>query len=229
MVDISLSQGRWPIRNPDRLQLYSINSPNGIKVACMLEETRLPYEAHTVNLFEDEQHDVAFLSISPNAKIPILIDLSIPGSVPLRIMESGAILLYLAEKTGNLVPPEPSERIECLQWLFFQVGHIGPMFGQFEHFHRRDDGNSLDDYALKRYAAESNRLMGVLNERLIGRKYIMGDLYTIADIAIFPWLRSLTRMLEGDLMHGFPDAMRWYTSCMDRPASMTAISVCAVP
>ncbi len=229
MIDYALVQKRWPSQYPDRLQLYSINSPNGIKVACMLEETGLPYEPHTVNLFEGEQHDDAFAAISPNAKIPILVDPAGSDGGALRIMESGAILMYLADKAGSLIPVEPSARIECLQWLFFQVGHIGPMFGQYEHFHRRGDDNLRDPYALQRYEVESMRLMGVLNARLTDTAYIAGENYTIADIAIFPWLRSLARMIEmGTFSGNFPNAMRWFTACMERPATQAGITVCAV-
>ena len=229
MFDFSKVQQRWPTEHPARLQLYSIDSPNGIKVACMLEETGLAYEAHIINLFDGEQHDEAFVSISPNRKIPILIDPRGPVGVPLRIMESGAILIYLADKAGKLIPENQPARIECLQWLFFQAAHIGPMFGQFEYFHRRGADNDRDPHALKRYEAEALRLLAVLNARLASYTYIMGPRYTIADIAIFPWVRSLSRiMADRSLDVDFPHAMRWYEACLDRPASRTGISVCAV-
>ena len=219
MFDLSKVQARWPSEHPDRIQLYSINSPNGIKVACMLEETGLLYEAHTVNLFKGEQHDPAFMSISPNSKVPILIDpngpVDAPMPVPVRVMESCAILIYLAEKSRRLMPQNQPAHTECLQWLFFQASHIGPMFGQFEHFHRRGDDNAKDLYALERYEAESRRLMGILDNRLSIFDYMMGPHYSIADIATFPWVRSLGRLIDDDgLRADFPDAMRWFDSCM---------------
>jgi GSH-dependent disulfide-bond oxidoreductase len=228
MIDISQVQERWPTEHPDRLQLYSINSPNGIKVASMLEETGLIYEAHTINLFEGEQYDPAFVSISPNNKIPVLVDPQGPVGMPLRVMESCAILIYLADKTGRLMPQNQPARIECLQWLFFQTGHIGPMFGQFEHFHRRGDDNDQDPYALQRYETESRRLMGILETRLTGHDYIMGPRYSVADIATYPWVRSLRRMLGNDvLMAEFPHALRWHEACLARPASQVGMTVCA--
>jgi len=219
--------------HPDRLQLYSINSPNGKKVACMLEETGLPYEAHTVNLWVDEQKLPEFTEISPNGKIPILVDLT--GAVdggPLRIMESAAILLYLAEKAGKFLPcVNTASKSECMQWLFFQVGHIGPMFGQFEHFYRRGDDNQKDEYAINRYRAESIRLMSVLEQQLGSKVWLLGDDYSIADIATFPWISSLLRMdtdgtLNLDL--AFPDVIRWHDACLNRPASQKGVTVCAV-
>lgn len=212
------------------LQLYSINSPNGIKVAAMLEEIGLTYEPHLINLWEGEQHADEFRSISPNGKIPVIIDPDGPDGRSVTMMESGAILLYLAEKTGRLLPTDAMARNECLQWLFFQVGHIGPMFGQFEHFHRRGDNNALDPYAIERYRAESVRLLGVLEARLRDRSHIVGDTYTIADIAIFLWVSSMRRMQEEGLpVSDFPNVLRWHTACIDRPASKTGATVCAVP
>jgi len=134
MVDPLLIEAKWPIQDRSKLQLFSLNTPNGMKVAIALEELGLPYEAHTVRIGKGEQFSDAFKSISPNSKIPAIVDLNGPGGKPLALMESGAILIYLAEKTGRLMPQETALRFKCLQWLFFQVGHIGPMFGQFGHF-----------------------------------------------------------------------------------------------
>lgn len=221
---------RWPSSEPDHIQLYSINSPNGIKVACMLEETGLAYEPHLVNLWEDEQHTDAFRSISPNSKIPVLTDPNGPDGQSVTMMESGAILLYLAEKTALFLPDNPVDRNECLQWLFFQIAHIGPFFGQFEHFHRRGEDNERDSYALERYRAESTRLLDVLETRLGGRENIMGDHYTIADMAIFPWVRSMQRIKHDGLpIDDFPNVVRWHTACLERPASIKGIEVNAVP
>lgn len=223
-------QDRWPTTRPDQIQLYSINSPNGIKVAVMLEEAGLAYEAHLINLWEGDQHTDEFRSISPNSKIPVIVDPDHPDGRAVTMMESGAILLYLAEKSGRLLPGDAVMRNECIQWLFFQMAHIGPMFGQFEHFHRRGDENDRDPYALERYRVESIRLLGVLETRLKDRSTIMGEQYTIADIATFPWLRSMRRIEQGGLpTEDFPNVMQWYTACMARPASAVGVDVNSVP
>lgn len=223
-------QERWPAAQPDQIQLYSINSPNGIKVAAMLEECALAYEPHLVNLWQNDQHTDAFRSISPNGKIPVIVDPDGPDGQAVTMMESGAILLYLADKTGRFLPTDAVLRNECIQWLFFQMAHIGPMFGQFEHFHRRGDDNNQDPYALERYRTESTRLLGVLDERLEGRENLMGDQYTIADIATFPWVRSMRRMeTDGLPMDDFPNVARWYVACVERPASKVGIDVNSVP
>lgn len=221
---------RWPPKHPDQIQLYSINSPNGIKAATVLEETGLPYEPHTVNLFEDEQFTDEYKSLSPNSKIPAIIDPNGPNGAMLSIMESGAILIYLAEKSGTLLPSDPIAKSECLQWLFFQVGHIGPMFGQFEHFFRFAGKDLADPYTKERYRNEARRLLTVLDERLEGRDTIMGTEYTIADIAIFPWVRSIKRMCETEDYLGLHDLVHvncWLTACIERRASRIGFTVCA--
>jgi GST-like protein len=180
--------GRWPPRNPDAIQLYSLPTPNGIKVSVMLEETGLPYDAHRVDFATDDQFSPAFLSLNPNNKIPAIIDPHGPGGQPLPLFESGAILIYLAEKTGRLLPD--ARRYEVLQWLMFQMGGIGPMFGQLGFFHHFA-GREIDDPRPKeRYRAEAERLLKVLDGALAGRDWIAVD-YSIADIAICPWLRTL--------------------------------------
>lgn len=220
----------WPTEHPDWIQLYSINSPNGVKVAVMLEETGLPYAPHLINLWEGEQNTVEFRSISPNGKIPIIIDPAGPNDRSMVMMESGAILLYLAEKSGCFLPEDAVLRNECIQWLFFQMAHIGPMFGQFEHFHRRGGENARDPHAIERYRNESTRLLGVLEGRLTDRKNLMGEEYTIADIATFPWIRSMWRLeKEGLPFEEVPNVVKWFHTCMDRPASQTGIEVNAVP
>jgi GST-like protein len=189
-ADFPITQ-KWPAQHPDRLQLYSLPTPNGVKVSIALEETGLPYEVHLVDFGKNDQLSPAFLSLNPNNKIPAIIDPHGPGGRPLALWESGAILLYLAEKTGQLIPASAAGRYETLQWLMFQMGGIGPMFGQLGFFHRFAGKDYEDKRPRDRYVAESKRLLAVLDQRLAGREWIMGDDYTIADIATFPWVRNL--------------------------------------
>ena len=182
---------KWPAQHPDRLQLYSLPTPNGVKVSIMLEETGLPYEAHRVSFDTQDQLSPAFLSLNPNNKIPAILDPNGPGGQPLALFESGAILVYLADKTGQLMPADPARRYETLQWVMFQMGGIGPMFGQIGFFHKFAGKDYEDKRPLGRYVAESQRLLGVLDGHLKGRHWMMGDDYSIADIAIFPWVRNL--------------------------------------
>lgn len=182
---------RWPAQHPDRLQLYSFPTPNGVKVSIMLEETGLPYEAHAVNIGKDESWTPEFLALNPNGKIPAILDPNGPGGKPLALFESGAILVYLAEKTGKFLPAEPAARYETLQWVFFQMAAIGPMFGQLGFFHKFAGAAYEDKRPRDRYATESKRLLGVLERRLEGRDWIMGEDYTIADIATLGWVRNL--------------------------------------
>jgi GSH-dependent disulfide-bond oxidoreductase len=207
MTDLSVFPvtKKWPARHPDRLQLYSLPTPNGVKVSIMLEETGLPYEPHLVSFDTNDQMSPEFLSLNPNNKIPAIIDPAGPGGKPLALFESGAILIYLAEKTGQFIPQDPAERYETIQWLMFQMGGIGPMFGQVGFFHKFAGREYEDKRPRDRYAAESRRLLGVLERRLEGRNWIMGDAYTVADIATFPWVRNLVGFYgAGDLV-GFPD------------------------
>ena len=175
---------RWPANHPDRLQLYSLPTPNGVKVSIMLEETALPYEVHLVDFNKDDQKTPEFLSLNPNGKIPAIIDPNGPGGKPLGLFESGAILQYLAEKTGQLLPEDPSRRYQTIQWLHFQMGGIGPMFGQVGYFHKFAGKEIADKRPLDRYVTESKRLLGVMDSRLGGRQWIMDDEYTIADISM---------------------------------------------
>ncbi len=192
---------KWPAQHPDRLQLYSLPTPNGVKVSIFLEEVGLPYEAHLVSFQTNDQLSPEFLSLNPNNKIPAILDPQGPGGEPLALFESGAILVYLAEKTGRLLPADPARRYETLQWLMFQMGGVGPMFGQLGFFHKFAGKDFEDKRPRDRYVAESKRLLKVLDERLTGRGWIMGNDYTIADIAIWPWVNTLANFYEaGDLV-----------------------------
>jgi GST-like protein len=186
----------WPAQHPDRLQLYSLPTPNGVKVSIMLEEIGLPYEPHTVDIGKNETWTPEYLALNPNGKIPAIIDPDGPGGKPLALFESGAILVYLAEKTGQLLPTDPAQRYETLQWVFFQMAAIGPMFGQVGFFHKFAGREYEDKRPRDRYVAESKRLLGVLETRLEGRDWIMGQAYTIADVATLGWVRNLVGFYE---------------------------------
>lgn len=187
---------KWPAQHPERIQLYSLPTPNGVKVSILLEETELPYEAHVVRFDTNDQMSPEFLSLNPNNKIPAIIDPHGPGGKPLALFESGAILLYLAEKTGRFIPADPARRYETIQWLMFQMGGIGPMFGQLGFFHKFAGREYEDKRPRERYVGEAKRLLGVLDGRLAHRRWIMDDAYTIADIATFPWVRNLIGFYE---------------------------------
>jgi len=222
---------RWPPRDPTRIQLFSMNTPNGAKVSVALEELGLPYEPHTIDIRSGEQHTDEYLTLSPNGKIPALVDPNGPDGRTVSIMESGAILIYLADKTGRLIPADPVERNECLQWLCFQVGHIGPMFGQFGHFYKYAADTCLDPYPVERYTNESRRLLGVLEKRLATRDYILDGDYSIADIAIFPWVVCLRDFYKGSEQLGLDEFVRvneWVTRCLERPAAGRGMQVCAL-
>jgi GST-like protein len=182
---------RWPAQHPDRLQLYSLPTPNGVKVSIMLEEIGLPYEPHAIDFAKDDQKTPAFLSLNPNGKIPAILDPDGPGGEPFGLFESGAILQYLAEKTGKLLPTDPARRYQTIQWVHFQMGGIGPMFGQVGFFHKFAGKEYADKRPLERYVGEAKRLLGVLDTRLEGRQWVMDDDYSIADIAMFGWVRNL--------------------------------------
>ncbi|WP_296869305.1 glutathione binding-like protein [Tibeticola sp.] len=230
MIDLSAFPitRKWPARHPERLQLYSLPTPNGVKISIMLEECGLPYEAHRVSFDTGDQFTPEFLSLNPNNKIPAILDPHGPGGEPLPLWESGAILIYLAEKTGRFLPTAPARRYETLQWLMFQMGGIGPMFGQVGFFTIFGGKDFEDKRPLERYTAESRRLLGVLNQRLQGRTWIMGEDYTIADIAIFPWVRNLIeRYQAGDLVgwSDFPEVQRALATFLARPAVQRGLSV----
>ncbi|MDP3139356.1 MAG: glutathione S-transferase N-terminal domain-containing protein [Burkholderiaceae bacterium] len=219
---------KWPARHPERLQLYSLPTPNGVKVSIMLEETRLPYEVHLVDFGKNDQMTPEFLSLSPNNKIPAILDPNGPGGKPLALFESGAILVYLASKTGMLMPRDDAARFETLQWLMFQMGGIGPMFGQLGFFHKFAGKDYEDKRPRDRYVAETKRLLGVLDKHLIGRDWIMGSQYTIADIATFPWVRNLVGFYgAGDLVEfgNFSNVKRVLDVFAARPAVARGLEI----
>ncbi len=219
---------KWPAHHPDRLQLYSLPTPNGVKVSIMLEETGLPYEVHLVDFGKNDQLTPEFLSLSPNNKIPAILDPNGPGGKPLALFESGAILVYLASKTGMLMPRDDAARFETLQWLMFQMGGIGPMFGQLGFFHKFAGKDYEDKRPRDRYVAESKRLLGVLDKHLMGRDWIMGSQYTIADIATFPWVRNLVGFYgAGDLVEfgNFSNVKRVLDAFVARPAVTRGLEI----
>ena len=223
MTDLSLFPitKKWPAQHPDHIQLYSVPTPNGVKAAIMLEEAGLPYEPHLVRFDDKEQNSPEFLSLSPNNKIPAILDPNGPDGKPLGLFESGAILLYLAEKAGKLMPQDAAGRYHTIQWLMFQMGGIGPMFGQLGFFNKFAGKDYEDKRPRDRYVAEAKRLLGVLDQRLEDRSWIMGDDYTIADIATFPWVRNLIGFYEaGDLVgiSDFTNVTRVLDTFVARPA-----------
>jgi GST-like protein len=223
---------RWPAKHPDRLQLYSALTPNGVKVSIMLEEIGLPYEAHSIDIGKDESWTPEFLSLNPNGKIPSIIDPGGPEGKPLGLFESGAILLYLAEKTGKLLPKDPSLRYETIQWVFFQMAAIGPIFGQLGFFHKFAGRQITDKRPLERYRAESRRLIGVLESRFDGREWVMGEDYTIADISMLGWVRNLIGFYEARDLVGFddfPKVAAWLERGLARPAVQRGLTIPAKP
>jgi GSH-dependent disulfide-bond oxidoreductase len=219
---------KWPPRFPDRLQLYSMPTPNGVKASIVLEETGLPYEPHRVSFEGREQLSPEFLSLNPNNKIPAILDPNGPGGKPLALFESGAILIYLAEKTGQLLPREPACRYRCLQWLMFQMGGIGPIFGQVGFFNKFDGKDYEDKRPRDRYVAESKRLLAVLEQQLAAHPWIAGDEYTIADIATFPWVRNLIGYYQAGELVGianFPALTRALERFLARPAVIRGLDI----
>lgn len=219
---------RWPAQYPDRLQLYSLPTPNGVKVSIMLEEIGLAYEPHLVDIGKDENLTPEFLSLNPYGKIPAIIDPNGPDGAPLALFESGAILLYLAEKTGKLLPPEAGRRYETIQWVFFQMGGVGPMFGQLGYFHKFAGKDIEDKRPLERYRNESKRLLRVLETRLTGRDWIMGADYTIADVSLLGWVRNLVgfygarELVEFDSLTQLP---AWLERGLARPAVQRGLNI----
>ena len=219
---------KWPARHPDRLQLYSLPTPNGVKASIALEETGLPYEAHRVGFDTQDQLSPEFLSLNPNNKIPAIIDPDGPGGQPLALFETGAILVYLAEKTGQFMPTDAAGRYHTLQWLMWQMGGVGPMFGQLGFFHKFAGKDFEDKRPRDRYVAESKRLLGVLDKHLVGRDWIMGADYTIADIAVFPWIRNLVGFYEAGELVGFDDfaeVKRVLAAFVARPAVVRGLAI----
>jgi len=219
---------RWPASHPDRLQLYSYPTPNGVKVSIALEELGLPYEAHAVNIGKNESWTPEFLSLNPNGKIPAIVDPNGPDGKPIGLFESGAILLYLAEKTGKLIPADPSLRYETIQRVFFQMGNVGPIFGQLGFFHKFAGREIADKRPLERYRDESRRLVGVLDQRLKGRRWIMDKDYTIADISLLGWVRNLVGFYEAREIVGFDDftnVAAWLERGLARPAVQAGLTI----
>jgi len=219
---------KWPALHPERLQLYSLPTPNGVKVSIALEEIGLPYEPHLVRFDTEDQLSAEFLSLNPNNKIPAIIDPDGPGGRPLALFESGAILVYLAEKSGRLMAADAALRYETLQWVMFQMGGVGPMFGQLGFFHKFAGKDFEDKRPRDRYVGEVKRLLGVLNARLAGRAWIMDDDYSIADIAIFPWLNTLTGFYGAGELVGFadyPNVARALAAFLARPAVVRGLVI----
>lgn len=219
---------KWPAQHPDRIQLYSLPTPNGVKVSILLEELGLPYEPHRVSFDSQDQFSPEFLSLSPNNKIPAILDPNGPDGKPLALFESGAILVYLASKTGQFIPADTAGRYETLQWVMFQMGGIGPMFGQLGFFHKFAGKDYEDKRPRDRYVAESKRLLGVLDKRLEGHDWVMGEQYTIADIAILPWVRNLVGFYgAGDLVEfsQFKNVARVLEAFVARPAVVKGLTI----
>jgi GSH-dependent disulfide-bond oxidoreductase len=219
---------RWPARHPELLQLYSLPTPNGVKVSIMLEEIGLPYEVHLVDFGKDDQKTPEFLSLNPNGKIPAILDPDGPGGRPLPLFESGAILQYLAEKTGKLLPQDAARRYQTLQWLHFQMGGIGPMFGQVGFFHKFAGKDFEDKRPLERYVGEAKRLLGVMETHLAGRQWFMDDDYTIADISMLGWVRNLIGFYgAGDLIEfsQFKSVAAWLDRGLARPAVERGLNI----
>jgi len=222
---------KWPARHPELLQLYSLTTPNGVKVSIMLEETGLPYEPHRISFDTNDHKSAEFTSLNPYNKIPAILDPNGPDGQPLALFESGAILLYLADKTKQLIPADLPGRYETIQWLMFQMGGIGPMFGQVGFFHKFAGKDFDDKRPRDRYVGEAKRLLDVLDRRLAGREWTMGDAYTIADIAIFPWVRNLVGFYgAGDLVgiDSFAEVRRVLAAFLERPAVQRGLLIPAV-
>jgi GST-like protein len=223
---------KWPAAHPDRIQLYSFPTPNGVKASIMLEEIGLPYEPHLIDIMKNETKVPEFLALNPNGKIPAMIDPDGPGGKPLGLFESGAILFYLAEKTGKLIPKDAAGRYEALAWVFFQVGAIGPMFGQVGFFYKFAGKDYEDKRPLQRYVDESARLLNVMEAQLDGRKWIMGDEFTIADISMLGWVRGLVGFYGAGEITGYDKLKHvpaWLERCLARPAVERGLNIPARP
>ena len=219
---------KWPARHPDRIQLYSLPTPNGVKVSIFLEESGLAYEPHLVNFDTNDQKSPGFLSLNPNGKIPAILDPAGPHGQPLALFESGAILIYLADKCGKFLAREGAQRYEAIEWLMFQMGGIGPMFGQVGFFHKFAGKDFEDKRPRDRYVEESRRLLGVLEHQLSAHDWIAGPDYTIADIATFPWIRNLIAFYgAGDLVgaSAFPRVLAALERFSARPAVARGLAI----
>jgi len=223
---------KWPPQHPERIQLYSLNTPNGVKASIMLEEIELPYEPHLVDFGKKDQLSPEFTSLNPYQKIPALIDPHGPDDAPLALFESGAILMYLADKTGKLLPNVSNARYEVLKWLTFQIAGIGPMFGQVGFFHKFDGKNFEDKRPRDHYVTQSRKLLGVLNAQLAERIWLTGDAFTIADIATFPLVRNLIGFYGAADLVGFGDfpfVARSLEAFLSRPAVRRGLTIPSLP
>jgi len=212
-----------------KIQLYSLASPNGQKVSVALEEMGLEYDAHTINIMKNDQFTPEFIAINPNSKIPTIVDPNGPDGKPINVFESGAILLYLAEKTGKFLSHDPRLKWETIQWVFLQMGGVGPMFGQFGHFFKYAKDKCDHPYPVERYTTEAKRLLGVIEKRLEGRDFIIDDGYSIADMAIFPWVKCLDKNYGGAEKLGLKNFHRvgaWVDRCLARPKTAQGMTVC---
>jgi len=219
---------RWPAQFPERLQLFSLPTPNGVKVSIMLEETGIEYEWHRIDIAANESHDPAFLALNPNGKIPAIYDPDGPSGAPLALFESGAILLYLAEKTGQFLSADLNTRYETIQWVMWQMGGVGPMFGQVGFFNKFAGKDFEDKRPRDRYVNEAARLLSVLDDRLTGRDWVMGADYTIADISLLGWVRNLIGFYEARNLVGFErfgHVQAWLDRGLERPAVQRGLNI----
>lgn len=219
---------QFPAQHPEKLQLYSFPTPNGVKISSALEELGLDYEPHRVNILKNETWTPDYLALNPNGKIPAIIDPHGPGGKPIALFESGAILLYLAEKTGKLMPADPALRYETIQWVFFQNAAVGPIFGQLGFFHKFAGREIEDKRPLERFVNETKRLLGVLDGRVDGRTWIMGDEFTIADLTMFGWVRALIGTLGARELVGYDaltSAPAWLDRVLARPAIARGVEI----
>ena len=219
---------RWPAQHPERLQLYSLPTPNGVKVSIMLEETGLAYEPHLVDFAKDDQKTPEFESLNPNGKIPAILDPDGPGGAPLALFESGAILLYLAEKTGRFLPSDPVARLQAIQWVMFQMGGVGPMFGQMGFFVKFAGKDFEDKRPRDRYVAEARRLLGVMDVALADKRWFVGADYTIADIAMLGWVNAVVDFSGAGELVGFDDftnVKAWLARGLERTAVQRGLHI----
>jgi GST-like protein len=211
------------IRRMAMIDLYGMSSPNVVKIILALEELALPYKLHPVDVFSGAQFDPAFTKLNPSAKVPVIVDSEGPGGKPYTLFESGAILLYLAEKTGKLLPKDPVGRYDVIQWMMVQMTGLGPMFGQFVHFMRfAPKGN---DYSLSRYRTQVSRVLDVLEQRLGGQPWLAGGEYSIADISVFPWARAVGVLMGKETEAHYPKLMKWVATIAARPAAAKTIAL----
>jgi GST-like protein len=222
---------RWPASDPHLLQLYAAPTPNGVKISIMLEEIGLPYEPHFIDIGIGEAKDPAFVSLNPNGRIPAIIDPMGPSNKPIGLWESGAILVYLADKTGQLLPSDPGKRYEVLSWVLFQASGLGPTFGQLGYFLRRGDSDGDHKHSQRRFADEAKRLLRILDVQLAGRDWIADD-YSIADIATLGWVNGIINRYDaGELLRfeEYANVQGWLDRGLMRPAVQRGLNIPARP